>query len=230
MDLVSREPFHWSDYDTVLFDMDGTLLDLKFDNYFWQELVPEKYAEHHGLSGEEAVHVLGPRFAERQGTLEWYCLDFWSRELGLDIRALKREAEDHIDFLPDVPDFLMTIRELGKRLVLVTNAHHGSLEVKLDRTGLDQWLDAVHTSHDLGLPKEHADFWTRLLTVEPFDPRRTVLVDDSLPVLRSAHAFGMARVIAIRRPDSTRPSRDIAEFPAVDAVTDLHPRRRAPED
>jgi putative hydrolase of the HAD superfamily len=230
MDLVTREPFHWSSYETILFDMDGTLLDLKFDNYFWQQLIPARYAEHHGLSGEEAVRILAPRFAQRQGTLEWYCLDFWSRELGLDVRALKREAEDHIDFLPDVPDFLATIRELGKRLVLVTNAHHGSLEVKLARTGLDEWLDAVHTSHDLGLPKEHPGFWERLRAVEPFDPAHTVLVDDSLPVLRSAHDYGIARVIAIRRPDSTRPARDIDEFHAVDGVTDLDPRRRAPED
>ena len=103
MDLVTREPFHWSSYETVLFDMDGTLLDLKFDNYFWQQLIPARYAEHHGLSSEEAVRILEPRFAERQGTLEWYCLDFWSRELGLEVRSMKREYEEHFDFLPDGP-------------------------------------------------------------------------------------------------------------------------------
>jgi putative hydrolase of the HAD superfamily len=40
----------WSRIDTVLLDMDGTLLDLRFDNWFWQELIPSRYAAAHGLS------------------------------------------------------------------------------------------------------------------------------------------------------------------------------------
>jgi putative hydrolase of the HAD superfamily len=223
MDLVSRHPFEWDHYDTVLLDMDGTLLDLRFDNFFWQELIPARYAALHDLPHEEAVALLEPRFAAARGTLEWYCLDHWSRELGLDVAALKREAEDHIDFLPNVPEFLLAVRELRKRAVLVTNAHRGSLAIKLARTGLARHLDAIHSSHDLGLPKEHAGFWERLRAVEPFDARRTVLVDDSLPVLRSAHAYGIARVIAILRPDSTRPAGAAGDFQGVDSVVELMP-------
>ena len=228
MDLVSRHGFDWTDYDTVLFDMDGTLLDLKFDNYFWQQLVPERYAALHGLLRDEAVRILEPRFAAKVGTLEWYCVDYWSRELGLDIGKLKAEAEDHIDFLPDVPEFLAEVRELGKRSVLVTNAHRKVLSVKLRRTGLDRFLDAIHSSHDVGAPKESAEFWSRLRDAEPFEPGRTVLVDDSLPVLRAAHAFGLARVIAIRRPDSSLPARDVEEFHAVESIAELSPKRGKP--
>lgn len=223
MELVSRHPFDWDQYDTVLLDMDGTLLDLRFDNFFWQELIPARYAALHNLPHEEAVAVLEPRFAAARGTLEWYCLDHWSRELGLDVAALKREAEDHIDFLPDVPDFLLAVRALRKRLVLVTNAHRGTLSIKLARTGLARYLDAIHSSHDLGLPKEHAEFWGRLRAIEPFDAPRTVLVDDSLPVLRAAHDFGMGRVIAILRPDSSRPAVAAADFHGVDSVAELLP-------
>jgi putative hydrolase of the HAD superfamily len=224
MELVSRHPFEWDHYDTVLLDMDGTLLDLRFDNFFWQELIPARYAALHNLPHEEAVAVLEPRFAAARGTLEWYCLDHWSRELGLDVAALKREAEDHIDFLPDVPDFLLAVRELRKRVVLVTNAHRGSLSIKLERTGLARYLDAIHSSHDLGVPKEHAEFWGRLRAIEPFDAPRTMLVDDSLPVLRSAHDFGIGRVIAILRPDSSRPAVAAADFHGVESVTELLPR------
>jgi 5'-nucleotidase len=223
MELVSRHPFDWERYDTVLLDMDGTLLDLRFDNFFWQELIPARYAALHDLPHEEAVAVLEPRFAAARGTLEWYCLDHWSRELGLDVAALKREAEDHIDFLPDVPDFLLAVRELRKRVVLVTNAHRGSLSIKLERTGLARYLDAIHSSHDLGVPKEHGEFWGRLHAIEPFDAPRTMLVDDSLPVLRSAHAYGIGRVIAILRPDSSRPAVTAEDFHGVESVTELLP-------
>ena len=56
------------------------------------------------------------------------------------------------------------------------------------------------------------------------------LYRENAEIRREVERLDMARVIAIRRPDSTRPSRDIAEFPAVEAVTDLHPRRPEPED
>ena len=228
MDLVSRHPFDWDDFDTALFDMDGTLLDLKFDNYFWQQLVPERFAALHGLPHDEAVRILEPRFAAKVGTLEWYCIDYWSRELGIDIGELKAEAEDHIDFLPDVPEFLAEVRALGKRAVLVTNAHRTTLAVKLRRTGLGRLLDAIHSSHDMGVPKEAPEFWGRLRAVEPFEPARTLLVDDSLPVLRAAHDFGLGRVIAVRRPDSSLPSRAVDDFHAVESVAELLPPRLRP--
>ena len=230
MHLVDGARFEWSTVDTVLLDMDGTLLDLRFDNLFWQQVVPDRYGEVHGLAPDEARRQLEPRFAAKQGTLEWYCLDYWSRELGLDIARLKEEVEDHIDFLPDVPDFLRAVRAAGKRLVLVTNAHRSSLAVKLRRTRLAEYLDAIHSSHDLGLPKEHADFWGRLRDLEPFEPARTMLVDDSLPVLRAAHAYGLGRVVAIRRPDSTRPARTIVDFHAVDGLAELGDPRGESED
>jgi 5'-nucleotidase len=225
MELVSRQSFKWDHYDTVLLDMDGTLLDLKFDNFFWQELIPSRYAALKGLAHAEAVATLEPRFAAARGTLEWYCLDHWSRELGLDVAALKREAEDHIDFLPDVPEFLLAVRALQKRAVLVTNAHRGSLSIKLARTGLARYVDAIHSSHDLGAPKEDPRFWGRLQAIEPFEPGRTMLVDDSLPVLRSAHAYGISRVIAILRPDSSRPPVAVDEFHGVHSIADLMPGR-----
>ena len=221
MRFVDGTHFNWRHIDTVLLDMDGTLLDLRFDNFFWRDFVPQRFGEIHGIGPHEARRELEPRFAAQQGTLQWYCLDYWSRELGIDIAHLKEEVEDHIDFLPDVPEFLAAVRRAGKRLVLVTNAHGSTLKVKLRRTRLDRFLDAIFSSHDLGLPKEDLAFWGRLRELEPFDPARTALVDDSLPVLRSAHAYGIARVIAIRRPDSSLPARHVEEFHAVDSLPDL---------
>lgn len=230
MSLIDGAHFDWESVDTVLLDMDGTLLDLRFDNFFWQELVPRRFSELRGIGLAEAHRHLLPKFARKRGTLDWYCLDYWSRELGIDIVRLKEEVRDHIDFLPEVPDFLQAVRQAGKRLVLVTNAHPATLKLKLRRTGLQRFLDALHSSHDIGRPKEDLAFWERLRAIEPFDPARTALVDDSLPVLRAAHSYGIARVIAILKPDSSRPARAVKGFPGVDRLADLgRPRLPAPD-
>jgi len=230
MQLVDGAHFDWSEVDTVLLDMDGTLLDLRFDNFFWQEFVPRRYSEAKGIGLAQAHEELVPRFAAKRGTLEWYCLDFWSRELGIDIVRLKEEVDEYIDFLPDIPEFLVAVRQAGRRLVLVTNAHRDTLAVKIRRTGLGSFFDAMFTSHEIGVPKEDPAFWKRLQHWEPFVPERTVLVDDSLPVLRSAHAYGIGRIVAIRRPDSSRPPTRIDDFHAVDALPDLGPPRRRDGD
>jgi putative hydrolase of the HAD superfamily len=205
----------WSTIDTVLLDMDGTLLDLHFDNHFWLEHVPKRYAEIHGLDPRLASEELMGRFDAVAGTLDWYCVDHWSRELGLDIVMLKQEVAHLIAVHPHVLEFLDALGAAGKRRVLVTNAHRKSLALKLAVTPLGERLDRLLCSHDFGLPKEDPRFWARLGEVEPFDPARTLFVDDSLAVLRSARDYGIARLLAISAPDSRQERRSVEEFPAV---------------
>lgn len=216
-------PLDWSRVHTVLLDMDGTLLDLHFDNHFWREHVPRRYAERRGLSLEQAKAELLPRFRAAEGTLDWYCVDYWSRELDLDIALLKEEVDHLIAVHPGVLDFLTTARRARKRLVLVTNAHNKALTLKLRRTALGRHLDAVVCAHDLGVPKEHAGFWPKLQRHLPFDPLRTLLVDDSLPVLRAARRYGIAHLLAVRRPDSHQPPRGTGEFMAIESFAQIHP-------
>jgi 5'-nucleotidase len=196
----------WNRVDTVLLDMDGTLLDLGFDNYFWLELVPERFAARQQLSLEEAMAQLVPRFAAKQGTLDWYCTDYWSRELGLDIAALKREVGERVCFLPGARQFLEQLRSRGLRVALVTNAHHDSLSVKADRTGLIEYFHATVCSHQYGVPKEYPQFWARLEAQLRFDRQRALMIDDNLAVLRAARDYGIGQVVAITRPDMARPA------------------------
>ena len=213
----------WPLIDTVLLDMDGTLLDLRFDNFFWRELVPQRYADQHGISVAEAQRILRPRFAAWEGRLEWYCLDHWTRELGLDLATLKQEVAGRIAWLPSAVEFLERLRPLGKRVALVTNASRPVLRIKLERTGLDSHVDVQYSSHDFGLPKEDPVFWGRLHERDAFNPARTLLIDDSLPVLRAARAFGLRYLCEVRRPDTGAPVRAGSEFHAVESLADLLP-------
>jgi len=214
----------WDAIDAVFLDMDGTLLDLYFDNHFWLEHVPKRYAEKLGLSLAAAKDELMPKYRRIQGTLEWYCIDHWSRELGLDIALLKAEVEHLIAVHPYVIDFLDALAARGKRRVLVTNAHQKSVELKLQRTRLGGHLERVICAHDLGLAKESPGFWSRVAEIEPFDPVRTLFVDDNVEVLRVARDHGFRWLLAVSAPDSRRPAREVAEFPAVARFSALLPQ------
>lgn len=214
----------WDRVQNVLLDMDGTLLDLHFDNYFWQRHVPQRYAEKHGLTLDAARDELFPRFRKVEGTMDWYCIDYWTRELGLDIALLKEEVDHLIAVHPHVTEFLDAVRRAGKRVALVTNAHGKSLALKMDRTRLGGHFDALICAHDLGLPKENVDFWDKLQTVEPFDRDRTLLVDDSLSVLRSARSYGIHYLLAVLKPDSQAPEREINGFDAIRHFSDIMPQ------
>jgi len=213
----------WHEISSVFLDMDGTLLDLHFDNHFWREHVPLRYAERHNLDIDTAKSELVPKFRDKEGTMDWYCVEYWSRELGLDITALKHEINHLIAVHDHVDEFLQRIRASGKRVVLVTNAHSRSLNLKMDVTGLSHAFDALICAHDIGYPKEDLRFWSQLGRNEPFDLDSTLFIDDSPPVLRTARDFGIQHILAVRKPDSKSPSRDIDDFNAIDGFYEIMP-------
>ena len=216
----------WNQIDTVLLDMDGTLLDLHFDTYFWLTHVPQKFAEKNDMPPEEAYQEILTRVRAHEGTLNFYCLDFWSDNLQLDIARLKQDVSHKIAYRPQVTAFLEQVREHNKRSVIVTNAHRDSLNLKLEKTGLHQCVDAIFSSHDFRCPKEDPDFWINLQQHEPFQPSSTLLIDDSLPVLRAARDFGIAHLLTISQPDSQQPRRTCDEFPSLDDFADILPNKK----
>jgi len=220
---TSHPAIDWERIDTVLLDMDGTLLDLHFDNYFWRHHVPQRFAEKHNISIETARDELDRRYRSVRGTMQWYSVDYWTDELGLDIALLKKEVDHLISVHPHVVHFLEAARRAGKRTVLVTNAHGKSLDLKMSRTKLGIHLDALVCAHDLGVPKEEVEFWEKLNDVEAFSPERTLLIDDNPEVLTSARSYGIRYLLGVSKPDTKGPVRDHSDFDTLTSFAELKP-------
>jgi putative hydrolase of the HAD superfamily len=214
----------WHALDTVFLDMDGTLLDLHFDNHFWLEHLPRRYAEHNNLSPGQACDLIVPMIMSERGSLNFYCTDYWSNRLSLDITGLKAEVGERIGYRPHVTVFLDALRNAGLRSVIVTNCHPDPLELKLERTGLAQRVDGIISSHELGKPKEDPGFWADLAGREPYRPSRTLMVDDSFPVLESARRAGIGQCLAILSPDSRKsPNERHPDIPSINHFDEVMP-------
>ncbi|MCC2617042.1 GMP/IMP nucleotidase [Aestuariibacter halophilus] len=205
----------WNQIDTVLLDMDGTLLDLHFDNHFWLEHVPAKLAARQGISLQQAKAMMQSEYEKVHGTLSWYCLDYWAEKLDMDIMQAKREIQHLIDMRDDTLPFLDALHDSGREVVLVTNAHPGSLSLKVERTQLDSHIDRLISTHQFGVTKESQSLWQQLQAMLGFDPMRTLFVDDSLTILHAAETFGIKHLLAVANPDSQQAVRSIDGFPAV---------------
>jgi 5'-nucleotidase len=204
-------------------DMDGTILDLHFDTRFWLHHVPTVFGARLGLDRDRAWALLEGKLRRMEGTLQWYCLDYWSKELELDLVLLKNDLVHLIRYRSGAREFLVRVRASARRVILVTNAHSQSLALKLHHTDLGDLVDGTVTSHDFGHPKESAPFWQALAMQHPFDPAHTLFVDDSLPVLRAAKQFDIAHLLAVAKPDSQLPTRDTCEFAALHHFDDIKP-------
>jgi len=205
----------------VLLDMDGTLLDKYFDDYFWEHLLPEKYAEKRNITFGRAKEELLARYKSHEGTLNWTDIDFWSREVDLDIPALKEQIHHLIEIHPHVEDFLKMLRRHRKKVFLVTNAHYKVLELKLKKTELGGYFHAALTSCELGYPKEMPEFWQKAEKQLGFDKEKTLFIDDTVAVLKTAAQYGIRYILHKTYASSKAKKAAQEEFPAIEDFREL---------
>lgn len=218
---ATRPGFAWADIETVFLDMDGTLLDKHYDDYFWEHYVPEIYAMKNNLSHPEARAHLLATYKSVENTLQWTDLDYWSERLDLDIAQLKKEISHLVNILPHVLDFFAHMENLGKKVYLVTNAHPKALQVKMDKVPIENHFQRIICSQEVGAAKEQVQFWHKLHAILPYDKTSTLFVDDTEKVLHSAAEYGIQHLIHIARPSSRRDPLHSLHYPSILSFREL---------
>lgn len=206
----------WSDIDDVLLDMDGTLLDRHFDNFFFEEELPRRYAAMHGLAFEESRARLMAMYRSVERELDWTDLRYWTARVGIDVVAMTKELDGMIGFLPDAPGFLARLRSQSKRVTVVTNAHPTGVAIKAAKTGVDRQVDRIVDAFQVGYLKMRPEYWPVCRRVVGFDPKRTLYVDDDEECLAAASDFGVRYVVHRAKSSSRLPPAPSPRFPSID--------------
>lgn len=207
----------------LMFDMDGTLLDLAFDDLIWNHELPKRHAETHQCTLEQSRATLYEFYQQHKHTLCWYSSSYWTAKVGVDVLKLQYDFKDKIRPRSGCFALLDFLKTEGYRCWLVTNADCAGLQLKLENIGLASYFEVMVSSQDIGYSKEYVEFWQILQSQHPFDPNNVILIDDTAPVLQGAEKFGIKTLITITQPSSDQVARNPLElaYPSINALTEL---------
>ena len=182
------------DIEHILIDMDGVLLDTKYDNYFWQEHIPFIYSKKNNMSLKQAIKITHSLFHYKKNTKDWYDLDYWTNILDIDITKEKKKKEimDKIKLKKDVVSTLEKLK--NKKLYLVTNAHKKTLDIKLSKFTLNEYFDEIICSHEFKYVKEDIQFWYILRQYLNINYQKSILVEDTMENINSAYHAGLKSI------------------------------------
>lgn len=218
---IVRPLVEWNQIDDVLLDMDGTLLDRHFDNFFFEEELPRRYAAIHQLPFDQAKDRLMGMYRSVERQLEWTDLHYWTKRIGIDVVAMHRELDHMIGFLPDAVGFLRYLKTRGKRVTVLTNAHESGVEVKVAKTGLDRYVDRIVSAFEVGYLKMRHEYWPICRQLLAFDPKRTLYIDDDLACLAAAEQFGILHVVHRSKSSSQLPPESSSDFRSIEGFARL---------
>ena len=182
-----------------LIDLDGVILDTKYDNYFWQEYIPKIYAQLNDMPIADAINVTHSLFHYKKKTKDWYDIVYWSNMLGIDI-AKEKEKKDNMDKISlkeGSLEILNLLKLRGKKLFLITNAHRTTLNIKLKKFDISKYFDEMICSHELAYIKEDIQFWHVLRVKLKLDYKYSVLVEDTFDNINSAYHAGLNNFVYI---------------------------------
>tara|TARA_B100001057_G_scaffold269188_1_gene269360 strand:+ start:1144 stop:1791 length:648 start_codon:yes stop_codon:yes gene_type:complete len=190
------------DIECLLIDMDGVILDNTYDNNFWQNQIPSVLAEKKNITFDDAKRLAIQIFNFKKNTKDWYDVDYWSNMLDIDIEAEKK-SETSLSKIRLYDDVIDTLSELKKhmKLILITNAHRKTLNIKLGKFNIEPYFDEMICAHELYYVKEDIQLWYMLRSKYKLDFDKTVLIEDTINNINVALSAGVASAVYLGDED-----------------------------
>jgi len=188
----------FKDIECLLIDMDGVILDNAYDNDFWQNQIPEVIADNKGIAFDDAKRLAIQIFNYKKNTKDWYDVDYWSNMLDIDIEAQKRSEKSfsRISLYDGVIDTLSVLKNKTK-MILITNAHRKTLNIKLEKYNLTPYFDEMVCAHELHYVKEDIQLWYMLRSKYRLDYEKTLLVEDTINNINVGLSAGISGAIYV---------------------------------
>ena len=167
----------------VSLDLDGTIVNRDYVDYFWLELVPTLYSERHGLNLEDAKREVQRQYDEiGPKDLRWYNPEYWFQRFGLDSGMLSWALEEAGRFVKPYRDALEFIEAVkGEvQLVLSTSASCEFIKLVFARVPeLEQAFAHVFSStSDFSLPGKPPEFYKAILKQLGAEPSEIIHAGD----------------------------------------------------
>ena len=142
----------------ILSDLDGVILDLKYDIKFWQSWLPEHVANQTNQSIEETQAEIQAEINKQRGTLNFYNLSYWDDLLNVDCMQIIKENEEKCSYLEGSYEALLKLSTLKNPKHILTNGDPRVQEYKAHSQDFRRFFDSIFYSMHAGYPKEKRNF------------------------------------------------------------------------
>ncbi len=103
----------------ISFDVDGTLVDLEYNDLIWFKEIPELVAKKKKISFEKSLKYVHEEYAKLgEHNLNWYDINYWISYFGIEISPDKifEKYEPQVKIYPEV---ISLLEELKKKYTLI---------------------------------------------------------------------------------------------------------------
>lgn len=103
----------------ISFDVDGTLVDLEYNDLVWFKEIPELVAKKKKINFEESLKLVKEEYSRLgEHNLNWYDIKYWISYFDLEV-SYKKILEKYESQIKIFPDVIPTLEELKKDFTLI---------------------------------------------------------------------------------------------------------------